>query len=81
MVLSARWATSRRDCLVCLEAIIAMIMRNAPMIPRAFDQPLNGAEARLRMSWGSVPMTIIHKMRLPETSAKDAVAMVKPASP
>src|SRR5699024_7868638 len=54
MVLSARWVTSRRACLVCFEAIIAMM-------PRVFDQPLNDAEARLRMSWASMPRTIIHK--------------------
>ena len=57
-----------------------MIMRNTPMTPRVFVHHLNDAEARLKMSRTSVTMTIIHKMRLPETSAKDAVAMVKPAS-
>ena len=45
------------------------------MTPRVFVHHLNDAEARPKMSRTSVTMTIIHKMKLPETNVKDAVPM------
>src|SRR5690625_3426165 len=58
------------------------IAKMMSMTPRTFDQPLNDAEARLKMPRTSVPMTIIHRMKTPEMTAKDtgAMAMMSAAS-